>query len=198
MKRTDERLLRRAARGDPGAVERLFEDHVDALYAFVFYRAGRDESLAEDVVQETFVTALDRMDRFDPSRGSLRSWLRTLSRNVVRSHLKARNRLATLERWDRVDAALAEALEELDSEPLSDEVIERAQTRDLVNMTIANLPERYRDALERKYVEGESVGELATALGVSEDAAKSLLARARRAFRETFLTLTRELEVAIR
>ena len=62
-----------------------------------------------------------------------------------------------------------------------------------MNATISHLPERYRDALERRYIDGRSLAEVAVALDLSEDAAKSLLARARRAFREAFLTLTRTL-----
>lgn len=184
------RLLRRASRGDLRALERLYEDHVDALYSLVFYRTGRDAALAEDVVQETFAKALVDIDRFDPDRGSIRSWLITLSRNVTRDHLKARDRLATAEQWERIDRAMASVLTALDQQPLSDEVIERAETRDLVNMTITNLPEQYRSVLERKYVDGESLDELARWLGVSQEAAKSKLARARRAFREAFCALT--------
>ena len=48
----DAALLRTAAAGDPGALTRLYAAHVDSLYAFAFYRAGRDPGLAEDIVQE--------------------------------------------------------------------------------------------------------------------------------------------------
>ena len=48
-------------------------------------------------------------------------------------------------------------------------------------MAVANLPEQYRNALTRKYVDGESLETLAGELGISVDATKSLLARARRA-----------------
>lgn len=185
-----DRLLRAAADGDAGALERLYGGHVDGLYAFVFYRVGRDPDLAEDVVQETFLGALDRAADYDPARGSLRAWLCTRSRNVVRRHLRAHRRADELLRtWDSIDATLTQVFAALDRSPLSDEVLARQETRDLVNMTIANLPEDYRDALERKYVHGESLRDLAGRLACSEDAAKSLLARARRAFRETFLTL---------
>jgi RNA polymerase sigma-70 factor (ECF subfamily) len=186
----DHRLLGAAAAGDTAALERLYGAHVDGLYAFVFYRVGRDPVLAEDVVQETFLGALDHADDFDASRGSMRAWLCSRSRNVVRKHLRAHRRADELLRtWDRIDATLTQVFAALDRSPLSDEVLAREETRDLVNMTIANLPERYRDALQRKYVHGESLHDLAGRLACSEDAAKSLLARARRAFRETFLTL---------
>lgn len=57
-------------------------------------------------------------------------------------------------------------------------------------MTIANLPDPYGVVLQKKYVGGASLADLARDMRVSEDAVKSLLARARRAFRDTFLTLS--------
>lgn len=187
-------LIKKLRRGDPRALEQIYDANVDGLYTFVFYRVGRDPSLAEDVVQETFAKALKRVDDYDSERGSVQSWLCTLSRNVIRDHLRAHRRAAELaSMWERVDETLAQVFEALEQAPLSDEVIAREETRDLVNMTIANLPDHYRQALRQKYVEGDSVSELAKRLAVSEDAAKSLLARARRAFRETFSTLCHEM-----
>ena len=74
------------------------------------------------------------------------------------------------------------------------DVLARSETRDLVTMTIAHLPETYRVALARKYVDDKSLEDLASEMGLSVDAAKSLLARARRAFKETFSTLGHALE----
>jgi RNA polymerase sigma-70 factor, ECF subfamily len=186
----DRRLLRKAADGDERALEHLYETHLDGLYAFVFYRVDRDPALAEDVVQETFARALDRRADFDPERGSVGSWLCTLSRNVIRDHLRAHRRADELAAtWERIDRSLAQIFEALDTAPLPGEVMARAETRDLVNMTIANLPERYRTALTRKYVDGRSLEAIAAELQLSPDAVKSLLARARRAFRATFSTL---------
>ena len=176
--------------GDDAALTELYERHVDGLYAFVFYRVGRDPSLAEDVLQETFLAGLERASQFDPARGSLHMWLCTLSRNIIRAQLRAARRPRELAAtWARIDATLAQVFQALADEPLGDEVLAREETRELVHMTIANLPDMYRDALERKYVQGDSLREIAGALRVSEVAAKSLLARARRAFRETFTTL---------
>ncbi len=187
----DELALRRVKRGDSSALEQFYEQHVDGLYAFVFYRVGRDKTIAEDVVQETFLTALGRMEVYDADRGSVASWLCVLSRNVIRQHLKSHRRSQELlAMWDRIDETLAQVFAALDREPLTDEVIEREETRDLVNVTIAHLPDRYRKVLERKYVGGESLADLAQQMDVSEDAAKSLLARARRAFRDTFVALS--------
>lgn len=187
-----------AARGDADAVGRFYDAHVDGLYAFVFYRVGRDQALAEDIVQDTFTRAFARKGDYDAARGSVASWLTTLSRNVIRDHLREHRRADEVaERWDRIDASLTQLYDALERAPLPGEVLARAETRDLVNMTIAHLPEQYRLALARKYVDDKSLEDLAGELGVSIDAAKSLLARARRAFKETFSTLGHALEEAI-
>ena len=183
--------LRAAQAGDAAAIARFYDANVDGLYAFVFYRVGRDSSLAEDVVQETFAKALARTADYDPARGSPASWLAVLSRNVIRDHLREHRRAdQLLETWERIDATLAQTFAAMAERPLPGEVLERAETRDLVHMAIANLPEQYRSALTRKYVDGESLETLSSELGISVDAVKSLLARARRAFRDTFAALS--------
>ena len=183
--------LRAARTGDRQAIGRFYDSHVEGLFAFVFYRVGRDQTLAEDVVQETFAVAMSREADYDPARGSVGSWLTVLSRNVIRDHLRAHKRSDELQAtWERIDATLAQTFASMAETPLPGEVLERAETRDLVHMAVANLPEQYKTALTRKYVDGESLETLAGELGISVDATKSLLARARRAFRDTFATLS--------
>ena len=186
-------LLARVARGDAGALRSFYDLTVDGVYAFVFYRVGKDAALAEDVVQETFLIALERTHEFVPSRGSLRSWVCQLSRNVVRAQLRHRNRTQELDMWDRVDRALVDALARMEREALVDDVLAREETRDLVHLAMHNISDGHRQVLQRKYLEGKSLSELSRELGLSEDAVKSLLARARRAFREAFQTLGKSL-----
>jgi RNA polymerase sigma-70 factor (ECF subfamily) len=189
---------RAAQAGDRAAIARFYDAHVDGLYAFVFYRVARDATLAEDAVQETFTLALSRVADYDPARGSVASWLAMLSRNVIRDHLRAHRRSDALQQtWERIDATLAQTFAAMAERPLPGEVLERAETRDLVHMAVANLPDQYRTALTRKYVDGESLETLAGELGISIDAAKSLLARARRAFRDTFATLSAHFSEAV-
>lgn len=183
--------LEAAQEGDRAAIARFYDAHVEGLYAFVFYRVGRDSTLAEDVVQETFTLALAKRASYDPARGSVGSWLTVLSRNVIRDHMRDHRKSDELQHtWERIDATLAQVFGAMAERPLPGEVLERAETRDLVHMAVANLPEQYRIALNRKYVDGESLETLSRELGMSVDATKSLLARARRAFRDTFATLS--------
>jgi RNA polymerase sigma-70 factor (ECF subfamily) len=190
--------LRAARDGDADAIGRFYDSCVDGLYTFVFYRVGRDQTLAEDVVQETFTLALSKREDYDSTRGSVATWLAILSRNVIRDHLREHNRADKLQAtWERIDATLAQTFAAMAEKPLPGEVLERAETRDLVHMAVANLPGQYKTALTRKYVDGESLESLASELGISVDACKSLLARARRAFRDTFATLTANLSEVV-
>lgn len=189
--------LRAAQRGDRDAIGRFYDAHVDGLYAFVLYRVGCDAALAEDVVQEVFALALARRASYDPARGSVAAWLTTLSRNAIRDHLRAHQRGDALAaQWARIDATLAQTFAALADQPLPGDVVARAETRDLVHMAVANLPPPYRTALTRKYIDGESLEALAGELGISIDATKSLLARARRAFRDAFAALSAQLSEA--
>jgi RNA polymerase sigma-70 factor (ECF subfamily) len=183
----DAALLRTAAAGDPSALARLYAAHVDSLYAFAFYRAGRDPAIAEDIVHDTLLDALRHAPLFDPARGPLRAFLLTRARNVARTHLRDHHRSHALAAaWDQREATLAQIFQALGGAPAGDELLAREETRELVHLAIAGLATNHRHALTRKYLHGDSIELLGQQLGVSDDAAKSLLARARRAFRDAF------------
>lgn len=183
-------LLRTAAGGDADALARLYAAHVDALYAFAFYRAGRDAGLAEDIVHDTLLDALRHAGGFEPARGGLRAFLLMRARNIARTHLREHHRSQALaSAWDQREATLVQIFAALDGAPPGDELLARAETRELVHLAIAGLADNHRVALTRKYVHGDSLQALGLRLGVSEDAVKSLLARARRAFRDAFEAL---------
>ena len=185
-------LLDRITRGEADALERWFHEYKDPLYSFVFFRVGNDPELAADVTQSTFTAALSRLPEFDPQRGEMVTWLRFLSRNFIRDALaKRRTGDRWIAIWDRIDHQLRDALERLDEQPLPDAVVERQETRELVAMTLANLPSHYRDVLQAKYLNQESIARIAEMRETTVDAVKSLLRRARTSFRECFLTIAK-------
>lgn len=67
------------------------EEHLDAVYAFLLYLTG-DRSVAEDLTSETFERALGRWRRFDPRRGSARTWLCQLARSAALDHFRSESR----------------------------------------------------------------------------------------------------------
>jgi RNA polymerase sigma-70 factor, ECF subfamily len=184
----EQRQLLKAAGGNARALRRIYEQHVDAVHAFVYHRVGCNAAMAEDAVQDTFLRALADAKAFDPARGGLRAWLCETSRNVIRRHVKSAHRLQPLNPED--EAHLRRFARALDGggAPLADELLSRQEVRLAVATTLNELPEAYRTLLELKYVLDLSIEQLARERGVSADALKSQLARARRAFRDAFLT----------
>jgi RNA polymerase sigma factor (sigma-70 family) len=81
-----------------------------------------------------------------------------------------------------------------ESEP--DEQLRRGEARRLVQVALDQLPARYGDALEWKYIEGRSTREIADRLAIGSEAAQSLLARARRAFAPVYRSLVNGLDSA--
>jgi RNA polymerase sigma factor (sigma-70 family) len=82
--------FRRLRRRDKEEVDCWFDIFSDPVYGFIFYRVGRDVDLAGDIAQETFVTALEMIDRFDPDRGEMFPWLTHIARNCIRKALRRR------------------------------------------------------------------------------------------------------------
>jgi RNA polymerase sigma-70 factor (ECF subfamily) len=186
----------RALRGEEGSVRQLAEASLQPLFAFCLYRVGKNVHLCEEVVQETLVRALRELRHYDPARcgGNVFPWLTGLARNEI-SRVLARDRhYVSLDAlWSRIDRELLPLYDRLDAEPFDDELLRREQTCELVNATMSQLPPRYREALEAKYVRGTSVRDLAALWHSTEKAVESQLSRARKAFRATFRTLSRHL-----
>lgn len=174
--------------GDAQAVEQWFRNHADALYTFVFHRLGCDRDLAKDVVQETFLTALQKIDRFDPQRGTMMVWLTYHARNVMRTVFRERGHRADIEAWEQLENKLQSSYMELALTPLPQEVLERQETAELVRLTLTSIPGNYRAALLQHHCQKKTLCEIGVSLGISEAAVKSMLHRARLAFRQAFET----------
>jgi RNA polymerase sigma-70 factor (ECF subfamily) len=187
---------RRALDGDAEAVGVLADEALTPLYHFCLYRVGRNGHLCEEVVQETLVRALRDLAQYDPKRcgANIFPWLTGLARNEISRVLTREKQTVSLDLlWARVDRELADVFDRIEAEPFGDEVLQREETRELVNVTMSQLPPHYREALEAKYVSGRSVRDLATLWRQTEKAVESLLTRARKAFRATFVALNRTL-----
>jgi len=174
----------------PGATDRLLEQHLEPLYAFVHFRLGGRRDEVEDVVQDTFAAALQGIASFD-GRSSLQSWLCGIAKNKLRAS-RAKTRPRSLEQaLEESDPEIDRILAEVAREPLPLQVLERRETRELVGATLSSLPSDYREALLSKYVQGLSTEELAERAGKSTKAAESTLTRARSAFARVFELLAK-------
>lgn len=183
-------LRDRILAGDRDAATHMFEANLDGLYEYAHYRMGGDRAAVEDVVQETFLVALESLRGFD-GRSSLHTWLCGIAKNKIRAHRRKRRPVALEDALDEASDEIDALLARVSSEPLPEWVLERRETRDLVGATLSSLPADYRRTLLAKYVEDQSVAEIAASSGKSVKAAESTLTRARLAFARVFELLAK-------
>lgn len=162
-------LVRRAARGDTRAFERLYREHSGRVYGLCL-RMTRDPQLAEDCTQDTFINAWKALPQFQ-TRSSLSTWLHRIAVNVSLS--KRRRATPVLE--PELDEAADEQTGWTLETPVEVQELETA---------IAELPDGARDALLLHALYGYSHGEAAQMLGIAEGTCKAQLHRARKLLRE--------------
>jgi RNA polymerase sigma-70 factor (ECF subfamily) len=181
-------LRDRIVGGDRVAAGALFDAHVEALYEFVHYRVGGHRATAEDVVQDTFVIAIEKLAGFQGS-SSLHTWLCGIAKNLIRSARRKRTPVSLPDLLEGADDEVFEILAEVERTELPEWALERKETAALVGATLSSLPPDYRQALLQKYVDGLSVAEMGSRNGRGSKATESMLTRARVAFARVFQLL---------
>jgi len=160
-------------------------------------RLLRDRSLAEDVVQDSFIRALNGLANFE-GRSSLESWLHRITVNTALSKLRQLNRLAEqsidehLPEFDRFDCRVELPWSHLAS---VEDIMESEETRRHVFETIGDLPDSYRVVLQLRDIEEYDTREVAALLNISETNVKVRLHRARAALKKLLEPILRAEEL---
>ena len=174
-------LLARLKGGDEAAFTALYRRHKDAVYRFALLYCGAPGTAA-DVTQDTFVHLMTKAAQFDPSRGTVGSWLCGVARNIARQHLgEPREEYrdpAELHDDAHMNAALVDGETPLES-------VLRNEAAEQVRAAIARLKPHYRDVLILYELSGLSYAETAQVCGLEIGTVRSRLNRARTALAST-------------
>jgi RNA polymerase sigma-70 factor, ECF subfamily len=159
---------------DPDRFRAFYADALPRVYGYFYHRLGADPALAEDLTQDTFLTAVAELRRGTSVVAPV-PWILGVARHKLLDHLRRQRRAGwTLLSWeDTVDDALIA--------PEDDEV-----AREQAIAALAVVPSPQREALVLRYLDGFSVPEVAATLNRSISATESLLTRGRVAFRRGF------------
>ena len=182
---SDPQLIRRMLAGDERAFEAFFNAYFPRLYRFALPRLNGDVDATREIVQVTLGKAIRKLESFRGESG-LFTWICQICRNEIVDYIRAERRMRHVVLIDD-QPELRAALESIEAPDEFDLVkgYGREEAARLVRVVLDRLPASYGDALEWKYIEGESVETIGERLGIGTTAAQSLLARARRAFRES-------------
>jgi RNA polymerase sigma-70 factor (ECF subfamily) len=186
----DTRLVRRLLNREEAAFEEFFEAMYPALYRFALARLDGRREAAEDVAQTTLYRAIGKLKTYR-GEASLLTWLCTFCRHEIFAYTKADRHVTKVVPIDDAPEIRA-ALESLHAVESTDPYValDRQQQASLIQRVLDQLPAHYGSALEWKYIEELPVQEIAARLGIRLRAAESLLARARRAFRDALLSVS--------
>ncbi len=194
----DARLVKALRARDERAFEELMRMYNASLLRVAqIYVASR--AVAEEVVQETWIGVFNGIDRFE-TRSSLKTWIFRILTNIAKTRGQREGRtvpFSALERPDAVPEAAVDSDRFLPPdherwpghwaskpEPWPEERLLAAETRELVDRAIEQLPPAQRAVISRRDLEGWSSEETRNALGVSETNQRVLLHRARSKVRQ--------------
>lgn len=179
----DAELVARLQAGDQAAYAQLVQEHAGNIYRLALRMMG-NEADAEDVLQETFLSAFKSIDRFE-ERSSLNTWLYRIASNAA---------LMRLRRNEPEQVSVDEPIELDDGDVvprqffdfccLPEEDLLRDEARAEMRRAIEELPPTLRSVFVLRDVQGLSTEETASTLDLSISAVKSRLMRARLKLRE--------------
>ena len=158
----------RIVAGDERALDELY----DQFASFVFGLAARvtgDRRAAEDVTQEVFAHVWQRPEAFDPTRGSLRSWLGVIT------HRRAVDWVRKETASHRIEIRLGE---EPSCPPEVEEVATALLTAERVRAVVGSLPDELRRLVELTWFQGRTYRQAAADEGLPEGTVKARLRRA--------------------
>ena len=175
----DQDLIERLRRRDPDAMSDLYDRYSRVVYS-VILRIVRNASVAEELVQESFLRAWNRGSDFDSTRGRIGPWLLTIARNRAIDYLRS-----------SAGQQQATTFELVSSERVSlfvnteDRMLDQEQAR-RIRSAFSQLNENQRQVLELAYFEGLSQSEMAEKLGQPLGTIKTWVRTALTTLRGTF------------
>jgi len=176
----EQRLVAEAQAGDMNALRPVLARHAGSLYGVILPRVD-SPAAAEDVLRDTFVTAITKISTFRWEGRGIYGWLRQIATN------KAHDLHRRAQRTARVLARLAREPDEAPP-PAADDVLiaeeERREAAARIAAVMEKLPARYREALRLRLVDERPREECARTLGVTVATFDVLFFRAVRSFRK--------------
>jgi RNA polymerase sigma-70 factor, ECF subfamily len=168
--------------GEERAFSELVERYQTRLLNFI-YRTIGDRDRAEDLVQEVFIRVYRHLHRFDRSK-KFSTWVYTIASNLAKNELRnrSRNPLVLFQTMQGAGEDEDRPLEFEDATSRPDDMYRKRHLRELVEDTVAKLPEHHRQVFVLRELEGKSYEEIAEITDCNLGTVKSRLNRARTAF----------------
>ncbi|TFG94904.1 MAG: sigma-70 family RNA polymerase sigma factor [Calditrichales bacterium] len=179
---TDTQLVQKAKKGDKTALAELISKYSERIYNLSL-RILRNKEDAEDILQETFLTVIKKLDTFD-GRSSFFTWVYRIATNasLMKLRKKKLNFVELPDNPDFVNRNVEEMFVDWSQNPSMD--IQNEEIRNDLQKAIDQLSEIYRSVFILRDIEDLSIKETSKILGITEENVKIRLRRARLFLRE--------------
>lgn len=158
---------------DPRGAEALMA-HYSALMRYIISPILTNRQDAEECLSEAVMRVWEKIDQYDPARGSWRAWLTALTRNAALNQARRNRGLAAME---ELSPALPSA------EPSPEEAVVRLERKERVTKALECLSDRERLIFYRKYYYLQPTAQIASELGMTERAVEGRLYRLKKELR---------------
>ncbi len=180
---SDEDLMLRTGQGDRGAFDEIVRRYTSRMVNVAYQMTG-DRDLAEDVAQETFYRAYRSAASYKRI-AKFSTWLYTIAINLCRNELRRRkHRFYSLEEMAERDEEASVRIDIEDETAKPDRRVEQKELGRLIMQAIDRLPEKFKQPLVLRDVEGLSYEETGEILNLPEGTVKSRINRARQRVKE--------------
>jgi RNA polymerase sigma-70 factor, ECF subfamily len=182
---SERKLVERAKRGDPLAFRAIMERHNQRLYR-VARAVMKNDTEAEDVVQETYLRAFSNLSKFR-GESSLATWLTRIALNEALGRKRKQRPTVTLESVEATQETSAQIIQfpAMNAETDPERSAAQHEIRKLLERATDALPKPFRVIFVMRDVEEMSIEETASHLGIRPETVKTRLHRARRLLRQS-------------
>lgn len=123
------------------------------VFGYVFIRTNQNKSLAEDIVSEIFLKAVENFDQFDENKGSFKSWIFKVCKNYLIDYFRSKKNQEPIS----IDNLTNELKDDHDSKKTANQAIENQQIMEAIN----TLPETKKEIIMLRYFAGYTYEEIA-------------------------------------
>ncbi len=163
---SDDLALIQEAQKDPAAFQALYQKYTDKIYSYLWYRVGYQKEVAEDLMQETFIKAFQRLCVYKEHGYSYGTFLLKIAHNTLIDYYRS-HKTVSLDEIGDIPEEVSQSLEK------------KLEAEQLWRALLALHPHE-RDAVLMHYQDGMPIKEMALILGKSQNAIKLLLSRTRK------------------
>lgn len=183
---SDEQLISNYLKGDKESLSVLINKYLKPIYNFA-WRFVRDQDMAQDITQETFIKMWKNLKKFKPIKigpvqlgkksASFKTWLYTIAKNTAFDYLRKRKNLP-LSSFENEDGENVLTQTITDPSPLPDEILERADLAEMLDSAMGKLSVSYQQVLHLYYTDQFNFREISETLNEPLDTIKSRHRRA--------------------